>query len=63
MGDLIDDLLAFSRVGRSEMQKNDVNLDELVRQTLSEFQVGTNGRKITWDVSPLPGVRADRSML
>jgi PAS domain S-box-containing protein len=63
MGDLIDDLLAFSRVGRSEMQKNDVNLDELVRQTLSEFQVGTNGREITWDVSPLPTVRADRSML
>jgi light-regulated signal transduction histidine kinase (bacteriophytochrome) len=63
MGDLIDDLLAFSRVGRSEMQKNDVNLDELVRQTLSEFQVGMNGREITWDVSPLPTVRADRSML
>jgi PAS domain S-box-containing protein len=63
MGDLIDDLLAFSRVGRSEMQKDDVNLDELVRQTLSEFQAGTNGREITWDVCPLPTVRADRSML
>jgi signal transduction histidine kinase len=63
MGNLIDDLLAFSRVGRSEMQKNDVNLDELVQQTLSEFQVGTNGREITWDVCPLPTVRADRSML
>jgi light-regulated signal transduction histidine kinase (bacteriophytochrome) len=45
------------------MQKNDVNLDELVRQTLSEFQVGMNGREITWDVSPLPTVWADRSML
>jgi PAS domain S-box-containing protein len=63
MGDLIDDLLAFSRVGRSEMQKNDVNLDELVQQTLSEFQVGTNGEEIIWDVCPLPTVRADRSML
>jgi PAS domain S-box-containing protein len=63
MGDLIDDLLAFSRVGRSEMQKNDVNLDELLQQTLSEFQIGTNGREITWDVCPLPTVRADRSML
>jgi PAS domain S-box-containing protein len=63
MGDLIDDLLAFSRVGRSELQKNDIDLDELVRQTLSELQVGTNGRKINWDARPLPAVRADRSML
>ena len=42
MGNLIDDLLAFSRVGRAALQKADVNLDELVRETLDDFQAETN---------------------
>ena len=63
MGTLIDDLLAFSHVGRSEMQKRVVNLDELVQETLGEFQLDTKDRNITWDIRPLPAVRADRSLL
>jgi light-regulated signal transduction histidine kinase (bacteriophytochrome) len=63
MGDLIDDLLAFSRIGRSEMQKVDINLDQLVRETLGDFQAETKGRKIAWKINPLPSVRADRALL
>jgi len=63
MGDLIDDLLAFSRIGRSEMQKVDVNLDQLVRETLGDFQAETKGRKIEWKINPLPSVRADHALL
>jgi PAS domain S-box-containing protein len=63
MGTLIDDLLAFSHVGRSEMQKRVVNLDELVQETLGEFQLDTKDRNIIWDIQPLPAVRADRSLL
>ena len=63
MGDLIDDLLAFSRVGRAELQKTDVNLDELVRETLGDFQAETKERKIVWKIHPLPPVRADRALL
>ena len=63
MGDLIDDLLAFSRIGQSEMQKADVNLDELVRETLADFQAETKGRNIAWKIHPLPAVRADRALL
>jgi PAS domain S-box-containing protein len=63
MGNLIDDLLDFSRVGRAEMQKTDVNLDELVRETLSDFQMETQGRNIVWKIQPLPPVRADRALL
>jgi light-regulated signal transduction histidine kinase (bacteriophytochrome) len=63
MGNLIDDLLAFSHVGRAELQKKDVNLDELVRETVSDFQAQTRERNIVWDLHPLPAVRADRALL
>jgi light-regulated signal transduction histidine kinase (bacteriophytochrome) len=63
MGDLIDDLLAFSRIGQSEMQKSWVNLDELVRETLGDFQAETRERNIVWTIHALPTVRADRALL
>ena len=63
MGKLIDDLLAFSRIGRSEMQKMEVNLDQLVRETVGEFKAETKERNIVWTIQPLPAVRADRSLL
>ena len=63
MGNLIDDLLAFSRVGRSEAEKTEVNLDQLVQETLGDFRVDTKGRNIVWDIHPLPAVRADRALL
>jgi len=63
MGDLIDDLLTFSRVGRAAVQKADVNLDELVRETLGDFQAETKARNIVWKIHPLPAVRADRALL
>jgi PAS domain S-box-containing protein len=63
MGDLIDDLLAFSRVGIAGLQKTLVNLDELVQETLSDFQVETKGRNIMWTIHVLPAVWADLSLL
>src|ERR1039457_1147442 len=63
MGELIDDLLAFSRVGRAALQKTDVNLDELLRDTLGDFQAETKERRIAWNIHSLPPVRADRALL
>jgi PAS domain S-box-containing protein len=63
MGDLIDDLLVFSRVGRAALAKREVNLDELVRETLGDFQEEIKGRNIIWQIQPLPVVRADRALL
>jgi PAS domain S-box-containing protein len=63
MGNLIDDLLTFSRVGRAEIQKANINLDGLVRETLGDFQAETSGRTIVWEIHPLPLVRADRALL
>jgi PAS domain S-box-containing protein len=63
MGDLIDDLLSFSRVGREDLKKTEVNLDQLVRETAGDFLADTKGRNIVWKIHPLPAVRADRSLL
>jgi len=63
MGNLIDDLLAFSRLGRAELQKTDVDLDQLVQETLGEFAMETKERTIVWEIHPLPSVRADRALL
>jgi len=63
MGELIDDLLSFSRVGRTELQKRNVNLDELVRETLGDFEAEIKGRNIVWKIAPLPAVWADRALL
>jgi signal transduction histidine kinase len=63
MGRLIDDLLAFSRVGKSAMQKFPVNLDQLVCEVLADTQLDTIGRNIAWEIHPLPPVLADRALL
>ena len=63
MKELIDDLLTFSRIGQSEIRKTEVDLDELARETLCEFQSETTERKIEWTIHTLPEVWADRALL
>lgn len=63
MGVLIDDLLDFSRAGRTEMQMKDVNLDQLIQETLDNFHEETKGRNIVWKIHPLPRVQADPALL
>lgn len=63
MGTLIDDLLAFSRIGRTETQKAAVNLDLLVKEALNEVQLETKGRNIAWKIDKLPVCYGDRAML
>ena len=63
MGNLIDDLLAFSRIGRAETQKTLVSLGQLVREALTEVRQDTEGRNIAWKIGALPDFYGDRSML
>jgi PAS domain S-box-containing protein len=63
MGNLIDDLLAFSRISRTEAHKALVSLEQLVREALSEVRQDTDGRSVVWTVGALPAWYCDRSML
>ncbi len=63
MGILIDDLLAFSRIGRSELKRSKMHLGTLVQAVLKDFEEETKGRDIAWKVGELPEVSCDGSML
>ncbi len=63
MGMLIDDLLAFSRLGRSEMRSEAVDLSRLAREAIHEVERDINGREVRWMVGELPPVMGDASLL
>jgi light-regulated signal transduction histidine kinase (bacteriophytochrome) len=63
MGNLIDDLLAFSRIGRVETQKTLVNVEQLVKEVVADAGQETRGREIAWKIKTLPVCYGDRSML
>lgn len=63
MGQLIDDLLVFSRMGRTEMRTGRVPLGELVLQVREELRPGLGTRDVQWHIGPLPEVTGDFAML
>jgi signal transduction histidine kinase len=63
MGNLIDDLLAFSRIGRAETNKTAVDLNQLVKEVVAEIGQETKGREIAWKIAALPVCYGDRAML
>jgi len=63
MGDLIDDLLAFSRIGRAETRWTHVDMNQLVADVVAELRRDTAGRDIAWNVGHIPACDGDRSML
>jgi PAS domain S-box-containing protein len=63
MGRLIDDLLAFSKMGRVEMRRTRISMNDLVKEVLGELAGEIKGRNIEWDIHSLPDVWGDRSML
>ncbi len=63
MGQLIDDLLAFSRMGRAEFSESAVELDSLVSSVIESMKPETQGQEISWTVPALPVVLGDPAML
>ncbi|HKN19515.1 MAG TPA: ATP-binding protein, partial [Dissulfurispiraceae bacterium] len=60
---LIDDLLNFSRLGRSVLYKGKVNLKALVGEVVREIQNEKKERNIRWELDELPDVVGDESLL
>jgi signal transduction histidine kinase len=63
MGALIDDLLVFSRMGRTEMRKTSVDLAALTEEVVQELKADAGNRCVEWKLGKLPTVQGDPSML
>ncbi|HNW79593.1 MAG TPA: ATP-binding protein, partial [Candidatus Competibacteraceae bacterium] len=63
MGQLIDDLLAFSRLGRKPLRRQWLQPDGLVRQVLEDLHAEQAGRRIELVIGALPPCQADPGLL
>ena len=63
MNMLIDDLLAFSRMGRTEMKKTTVHIPGIIRDVIREMTPDIKERDVEWKIEALPDVHGDTNML
>ena len=59
MGQLIDDLLAFSRIGRKDMPKTHIDTQAIVKEIIKELSPGDVSNGFEWNVQALPPVKGD----
>ncbi|HVH66203.1 MAG TPA: ATP-binding protein [Candidatus Acidoferrum sp.] len=63
MGTLVDDLLAFSRLSRQQLQKVSVDTTDIVQTVWNRLSENLDGRVVDFRLAPLPLSMADRVLL
>ncbi|MBU6402088.1 MAG: GAF domain-containing protein [Verrucomicrobia bacterium] len=63
MGTLIEDLLAFSRLSRSDLHRDRVDTRALIQEVRDALGPESTGRDLRWEIGELPDVHGDRAML
>lgn len=63
MGQMIDGLLTFSRLGRAPLADGMADCAALVAGARAALAEHTRERAIVWDIGPLPPVRGDTQLL
>jgi light-regulated signal transduction histidine kinase (bacteriophytochrome) len=61
--DLIDGLLSFSRMIRSEMRCKMIDQDQMVQEVKKSLEGDAAGRSVSWKIAPLPQVKGDPALL
>ena len=61
MGQLIDDILKFSRTGRLELTFSEIDMEKLAREVLAELQ--PTDSRLQVEIAALPPVNGDRAMM
>lgn len=63
MGQLIDELLLFSRMGRTDMKQESVDTNTVVQRVIDEMQHDIGERRIEWVIHELPKIEGDEGMI
>jgi PAS domain S-box-containing protein len=63
MGHLVDDLLAFSRLGRKPLSKQPVPVGPIIEQVLHDARQQADGRSVSVSVGELPVLWGDPALL
>ena len=63
MDRLILDLLNYSRLGQQELKKSELDLNQLLEETVSQLAIEVKGRDITWNLGKLPVVQGEQALL
>lgn len=63
MGRLIDDLLTFSRLGRQQMTKSEIDMSALAKSVFEELAAREPGRKFNFLLHPVPPAFGDGPMI
>ncbi len=63
MSRLIDDLLSYSRLGRTELKTEQVSMNRIVKEIILNSNEINTKRKIEWKVQNLPDVKADTTRM
>lgn len=62
-GALVDNLLTYSRMGRSKLDRVRVDMGKLVQEVRNDLVAEQRGREVDWHVNELPKVQGDLMML
>jgi PAS domain S-box-containing protein len=63
MGQLIDDILKFSRTGRVELTSSGIDMEQMAHAVVEELQSEIAGSKLQVEIDPIPPTRGDSAMM
>ncbi len=63
MGNLIDDLLNFSRSSRAELKPDNLDMNRIIKEALIQMEDVSKKRKIEWKIENMPSIYADHAMI
>ena len=63
MGKLIDDLLAFSHISHTEIQKTLIHMEEMVKSVFYQLSTPKSRERIDFRIGPLPDTMSDATLI
>jgi len=62
-GQLVDDLLSFSQLGRTALSVSPVDMQKVVQEIVRSVAPDVRGRQVEWRIQPLPPTNGDAALL